>query len=166
MFSLELGAIDKTIDYALNSLCDSITIFSDSMSALQAIESGCTDTNEIQGNIINILNACRKSSLIWVPEHSRIHYLSAISCSTVCVLPWGTSVPCRLLRGPPPSVHLTQTTLLGDEHPSVIDRLMIFLTDTNLIRELWFTQKFGVYFYVLSALQCIYCTCLLSYAFM
>ncbi len=40
---------------------NSIIIVSDSMSALQAIESGRTDTNEIQGNIINKLNTCRKS---------------------------------------------------------------------------------------------------------
>ncbi|MPD00678.1 hypothetical protein E2C01_096166 [Portunus trituberculatus] len=31
---------------------------------------------------------------------------------------------------------LTQTTLLGDEHPDVVDRLMIYLTEAKLIREL------------------------------
>ncbi|MPC53584.1 hypothetical protein E2C01_047479 [Portunus trituberculatus] len=31
---------------------------------------------------------------------------------------------------------LTQNTLLGDEHPDVVDRLMIYLTETNLTREL------------------------------
>ncbi|MPC31971.1 hypothetical protein E2C01_025272 [Portunus trituberculatus] len=31
---------------------------------------------------------------------------------------------------------LTHTTLLGDEHPDVVDRLMIYLTETSLIREL------------------------------
>ena len=31
---------------------------------------------------------------------------------------------------------LTQATLLGDEHPDVIDRLMLFLTETKLIEEL------------------------------
>jgi len=31
---------------------------------------------------------------------------------------------------------LTQATLLGDEHPDVVDRVMNFLTETNLIREL------------------------------
>ena len=31
---------------------------------------------------------------------------------------------------------VTQTTLLDGEHPDVIDRLMIFLAETNLIREL------------------------------
>ena len=31
---------------------------------------------------------------------------------------------------------LTQTTLLGEEHPDVVDRLMIYLTETNVIREL------------------------------
>ena len=31
---------------------------------------------------------------------------------------------------------LTQTTLLGEEHPGVVDKLMIYLTETNLIREL------------------------------
>ena len=55
-FPLEIFAIDKAIDYALNSSHRSIIIFSDSMSALQAIEFGRTDTNEIQGNIINKLN--------------------------------------------------------------------------------------------------------------
>ena len=48
-------------------------IFSDSMSDLQATESGRTNINEIQGNIINRLNSSRKSfSLIWVPGHSNI----------------------------------------------------------------------------------------------
>ena len=43
------------------------------MSAVQAIESGRTDTNEIQSNIINKLNSSRKSfSLILVPGHSNI----------------------------------------------------------------------------------------------
>ena len=73
VFSVEIFAIDKTIDYVLNSPHHSIVIFSDSMSALQAIESGRTDTNEIQGNIINKLNSSRKFfSLIWVPGHSSI----------------------------------------------------------------------------------------------
>ena len=40
------------------------------MSALQAER---TDTNEIQGNIINKLNSSRKSFLIWVPGHSHKH---------------------------------------------------------------------------------------------
>lgn len=31
---------------------------------------------------------------------------------------------------------VTQATLLGDEHPEVVDRLMIFLAETNLIIEL------------------------------
>ena len=31
---------------------------------------------------------------------------------------------------------LTQTTLQDDEHPDVVDRLMIYLTETNLMREL------------------------------
>ncbi|MPC42536.1 hypothetical protein E2C01_036159 [Portunus trituberculatus] len=31
---------------------------------------------------------------------------------------------------------LTQTTLLGEEHSDVIDRLMIYLIETNLIRVL------------------------------
>ena len=44
------------------------------MSALQAIESLKTDTNEIQGRIINKLHSCPKSiSLIWVPGHCNIH---------------------------------------------------------------------------------------------
>ena len=44
------------------------------MSVLQAIESGRTDANEIQGNIINKLNSRRKSiSLFWVLGHSRIY---------------------------------------------------------------------------------------------
>ena len=74
VFSSELFAIDQAIDFALTSNHNYIVIFSDSMSALQAIESGHTDTNEIQGNIINKLNSSRKSFfLIWVPGHSRIH---------------------------------------------------------------------------------------------
>ncbi|MPC26485.1 hypothetical protein E2C01_019625 [Portunus trituberculatus] len=31
---------------------------------------------------------------------------------------------------------LMHTTLLGDDHLDVVDRLMIYLTETNLIREL------------------------------
>ncbi|MPD04321.1 hypothetical protein E2C01_100001 [Portunus trituberculatus] len=31
---------------------------------------------------------------------------------------------------------LKQTTLLGDEHPDVVDILMIYLTEANLIRKL------------------------------
>ncbi|MPC96393.1 hypothetical protein E2C01_091651 [Portunus trituberculatus] len=31
---------------------------------------------------------------------------------------------------------LPQITLLGDEHTDVVDRLMIYLTETNLISEL------------------------------
>ena len=43
------------------------------MSALQGLESGRTDTNEILDNIINRLNSSRESfSLIWVPGHSNI----------------------------------------------------------------------------------------------
>ena len=38
-----------------------------------------------------------------------------------------------------PLAALTHTTLLGEEHPDVLDRLMIYLTETYLIRELWFT---------------------------
>ena len=58
---------------ALNSSRHSVIIFSESMSALQATESGRTATNEIQGNIINRLNSSRKSfSLIWVPGHSSL----------------------------------------------------------------------------------------------
>ena len=52
VFSSELFAIDQAIDFALTSNHNSIVFFSDSMSAFQAIESGRTDTTEIQGNII------------------------------------------------------------------------------------------------------------------
>ena len=31
---------------------------------------------------------------------------------------------------------VTQTILLGDQHPDVVDNLMIFLAETNLIKEL------------------------------
>ena len=31
---------------------------------------------------------------------------------------------------------MTQITLLGDQHPDVVDNLMIFLAETNLIKEL------------------------------
>ena len=73
VFSSELFAVDQVIYFALPPNRDYIVIFSDSMSALQAIESGRTDTNEIQSNIINRLNSSRKSfSLIWVPGHSNI----------------------------------------------------------------------------------------------
>ena len=54
IFSAEIFGIDKAI--ALNSSHHSIIIFSDSMSALQGIEYGRGDTNEIQGNIINKFN--------------------------------------------------------------------------------------------------------------
>ncbi len=74
VFTSELFAVDRAIDYAINSHHNSFTIFSDSMSALQAIESLRTDTNEIQGRIINKLHSCPKSiSLIWVPGHCNIH---------------------------------------------------------------------------------------------
>ena len=74
VFSSELFVIDKAIDYALNSTHNVIVIFTDSMSVLQVIESGRTDANEIQGNIINKLNSRRNSfSLFWVPGHSRIY---------------------------------------------------------------------------------------------
>ncbi|KAK3886447.1 hypothetical protein Pcinc_009398 [Petrolisthes cinctipes] len=74
VFTAELFAIDKAIDYALNSRYDSIVIFSDSMSALQAINSCQTISNEIQGRIINKLHLCNKSfTLIWVPGHCRIY---------------------------------------------------------------------------------------------
>ena len=239
VFSSELFAIDKAIYYALTSRHHSTVIFSDSMSALQAIESGRTDTNEIQGNIINKLNSCRKSfCLVWVPGHSRIRgneqadmlarsaaelegawnlrrdlqsCLSAAK-SSVNVLwqsywdnlhlhtikpilgEWATAdrptrreevVLARLRMGctlpthmlpyiakafPPQCITcnvtlsvdhillhcvryrearrslaafcdnrrlpMTLATLLGDEHPDVVDRLMIFLTETSLIREL------------------------------
>ncbi len=73
VFTSELFAIDKAIDYALNSQHNSFTIFSDSISALQAIESLRTDTNEIQGSIINKLHTSHKSiSLVWVPGHCNI----------------------------------------------------------------------------------------------
>ena len=209
------------------------------MSALQAIESGHTDTNEIQGNIINKLNSCRKSfSLIWVPGHSSIRgneqadmlarsaaelegawnlrrdlqsCLSAAKSSVKLLwqsqwdnlhlhtikpilgewassnrptrreevvlarLRMGCTLPTHMLpylaHAYPPQclscnttlsidhillrcvryrearrslaayceaqhLPLTRTTLLGDEHPDVVDRLMIFLTETSLIREL------------------------------
>ena len=239
VFSSELFAIDKAIDYALNSNHNSIVILSDSMSALQAIESGFTDSNEIQGNIINKLGLSRKSfSLIWVPGHSHIRgneqadmlarsaaelegawnlrrdlqSCLSVAKSSVKILwqrqwdnlhlptikpilgEWASScrptrrqevvlarlrmdctLPTHMLpyianvfppvctacqvtlsvehillecvryresrrslaaycrsRGLP----LTQATLLGDEHPDVIDRLMLFLTETKLIEEL------------------------------
>ena len=56
VFSAEFFPTDKAIGYALDSSHRSIFIFSDFMSALQAIEYGRMDTNEIQGNIINKLN--------------------------------------------------------------------------------------------------------------
>ena len=73
VFSSELFAIDQAIDFALTSNHNYKAIFSDSKSVLQPIESRRTDTNEIQGNIINKLNSYHKSSLIWVLGHFRIH---------------------------------------------------------------------------------------------
>lgn len=73
VFTAELFAIDKDIDYAINSHDDSIVIFSDSMSAFQAITSAKTDTNKIQGSIFK-LPLCNKSfTLIWVPRHCLIY---------------------------------------------------------------------------------------------
>ncbi|WP_423781902.1 reverse transcriptase-like protein, partial [Escherichia coli] len=67
VFSAELFALDKAIDYATASPYDSIVIFTDSMSALHAIHSRRTDTNSIQDNIINKLHLSRKYiSLVWV----------------------------------------------------------------------------------------------------
>ena len=70
IFNSELFAIDKAIYYAINYIHFSISIYTDSMLALQATESGTTDKNEIQGYIINKLHFCRKSIyLICVPGH-------------------------------------------------------------------------------------------------
>lgn len=52
----------------------------------------------------------------------------------LCTLPGVTSVPhssCEARHLP-----LTLTALLGDEHPNVVDMLMTFLTETNLISKL------------------------------
>ena len=73
VFSAELYAILKALDMAIQSHHDKIVIFSDSLSALQAIRSGRTDTNEIQGKIVNKLyNFPKRLMLIWVPGHCGI----------------------------------------------------------------------------------------------
>ena len=59
---------------------------------------------------------------------------------------------------------MMQTTLQDDEHPDVIDRLMIFLAETNLIKELLLACILQclllVYMY-----HCIYCTFLVTKIF-
>ena len=74
VFTSELFAIERAIDFAINSPDDNFVIFSDSKSALQAINSLKTDSNEILGRIVNKLHASVKSfSLVWVPGHCSIY---------------------------------------------------------------------------------------------
>lgn len=73
VFTSELFAIDRAICFAEASPHDNFVIFSDSMSALQAIASCRMDSSEILGLIINKLHSsCKSFSLIWVPGHCRI----------------------------------------------------------------------------------------------
>lgn len=66
VFCAELLAINKTTDYVINSIHIKSVIFTDSLSALNAINLGYTESNEIQGNIIDKLNSCNKDIiLIW-----------------------------------------------------------------------------------------------------
>ena len=44
---------------------------------------------------------------------------------------WSLAAFCEARR-----LSMTQTTLLGDQHPDGVDKLLIFLAETNLINEL------------------------------
>ena len=207
--------------------------FSQTLSALQALESDRTDANEIQGNIINKLNSCLESfSLFWMHSHSSIYRneqadmlarsaaelegdlqscLSAAKSSVYLLWQshWNNLHPptvkpilgecasfnrptrrqevvlARLRMSCTLSIHMlpyivnsfpslcitchatlsidhillhcvryrevrrslaafceahhlsmTQTILMGDQHPDVVDKLTIFLAETNLIKEL------------------------------
>ena len=73
VFTAELFAILKALEMATLSPQDRVVIFSDSMSALQAIQSETTTTNEIQGRIINnIYHFPKRLMLVWVPGHCGI----------------------------------------------------------------------------------------------
>lgn len=54
---------------------------------------------------------------------------------------------------------LTQATLSYDKHPVIIDKVMTFLTETNLISEMWITHPSSVYITILI----LYVTKLMQY---
>ena len=56
---------------------------------------------------------------------------------------------------------VTKNTLLGDD-PDMIDRLMIFLTDTNLISELWLTYIKIIHYVYMHRICFSYCTCFVN----
>lgn len=73
VFTAALFATARDIEYAEYSIYKNFILFSDSQSALQAIESCKTNSNESLFNIIIELNDSAMSfSLIWVLGHCRI----------------------------------------------------------------------------------------------
>lgn len=97
IYQAELFAIIKAIDAIINTPQDRCVIFTDSLSAIQAIQHGVTTTNELVGIIINKLFTCNKHiTLVWVPGHFGIFgneqadrlAKSASAIEEVVDLPW------------------------------------------------------------------------------